>query len=276
MRKINFLMLIVGLCMALLISGCASPATKKVDPKDVVMNAYQKLASLKNYHASMDVTSSFMVKDKNVNMVMKGEMDIQQKPMMFKNTLNIISDTGSQKLEQKIVQYAEESGNQLIVYSNLDNKWVKQAMDKADCDPIKDFDNYFKGITSVTQKSEDGDAVTYEVVVSGSYVKEKLQKAVESMGMKNLQITDERMKSLGDFKYTVKIDKKTSNISKIDIDLSSFMAKLGESLAQDQSVPDDQKQMIKDIFSSMKTSSSMTLSQFDSVGEISIPAEAKK
>jgi outer membrane lipoprotein-sorting protein len=269
-------MIILGVCIALFVSACASPAATKANPKEVVTNAYQKLSSLKSYHLTMDVVSSFTVKDKNVSMVMKSEMDIQQKPIMYKNLLNITTDMGGKKIEQKVTQYAEEADNQLMVYSNIDNQWVKQAMDKAEYDPMKDMDGYIKGISSVTPKAEDSEAVTYEIVLGENYVKERLQKTLGTMGMKNVQLTDEMVKSLGDFKYTVKIDKKTATISKIEFDLTGIMVKLGEVLAQDQNVPEDQKQALKEIFKSMKSSTSMTLSQFDSVANITVPAEAKQ
>lgn len=276
MRNFKILSLLLGICVALLVSACASPVTKKADPKEAVTNAYQKLVNLRSYHMTADITSTIKVKDQTVNTTMQSEMDVQQKPMLFKNTMNITAEGGSQKSEQKVIQYAEQSGKQLMIYSNVNNQWVKQAMDLAEYDPLKDFDNYIKAIISVTQKSEDGTTVTYEVIAGGNYLKDNIQRNMASIGMKNVPITDELIKNIGDFKYTVTIDKKTSTISKLDMDMSDIMAKLGDVLAESKDVPENQKQTVKDLFKNMKVTSMITLSQFDSIGSIVIPAEAKQ
>ena len=96
-----------------------------------------------------------------------------------------------------------------------------------------------------------------------------------SMGQ-NLKIPDEVFQCLGDLKYELTIDKKTSTVSKMDMDLSDFMHKLGSTLADKENMPAEQKQVIKAMFESMQIKSTVIFSQFDSAGSIVIPEEAKK
>ena len=56
---------------------------------------------------------------------------------------------------KKITQYMEESGDQLIMYSNINNRWLKQVLQKTTRNPAAQFEGYIKAITSITQKSED-------------------------------------------------------------------------------------------------------------------------
>jgi len=269
--------IMMALCMmSMVISACSSSTVAKADPKETVTKAYQKLASLTNYHMTLDVTNSMTVQGKTMNSVVKGELDIQQNPMLCKNIMSISSEMDSRKNEQTITQYMEESGEKVIVYSGFGGKWNKQSMEKSDYNPLSDYDGYMKAITSVTQKSEDANSTVFEVIASGSALKEKMQEQLSKMNMKKDSITDDMLKDLGDLKYTVTVDKKSGYISKIDIDLSSFMSKLGNNLAASQQIPDNQKEMVKEMFTSMKISSTATLSNFNSAEKIIIPEEAKK
>ena len=83
-------------------------------------------------------------------------------------------------------------------------------------------------------------------------------------------------KDLGDFTYTITISKKDNIVSKMNMDLSNMMASIGVNIAEKQDIPEDKKQIIRDLFANMKMESSITLSQFNQVGPISIPPEAKK
>ena len=57
---------------------------------------------------------------------------------------------------------------------------------------------------------------------------------------------------------------------------SDFMHKLGSTLAKKETMPAEQKQVIKAMFESLQLKSTVTFSQFDSIGNIVIPEEAKK
>lgn len=278
MRKTKlFFLLLVATGLSLLISACslASFSPTKEDPKGTVTKAYQKLNSLDNYHMSMDISSSMTMQNQNVAMVMKGEMDVQKKPVRFKNTMSIVSELAGKKVEQAIVQYMEESGDQFIIYSNINNQWMKQAVPKNGYNPLEEFNNYLQAITSATLKSEDANTSVFEVVASGSILREQIQKNLAAMGLQTVNNAD-IFKDLGDFTYNVTVDKKTGTISKLDIDLSALLGKIGNNLAEAKDGPAEQKNSIKEAFANMKVKTSVVLSQFNSTADIVIPEEAKK
>jgi len=277
MRTLKFSSMILVFCiMTLLVSTYSSPVLAKATPKETVSQAYQKLASLRNYHMTLNVATSMMTTGINMNYVVKSELDIQQNPMMCKNNMSTSLEIGSPKNEQTITQYIEEVGDNITIYSQINNKWSKQSMPKGDYNPLSEYDNYMQAITSVTQKSEDANATVFEVIADGHALKDNLQQQLSKINIKQTLLTDEILNNLGDLHYTVTIDKKNGSISNIDMDLSTFISSLGNALTRSQDIPDAQKQMIKDIFTNMNMTSNVSLSQFNRVEKISIPEAAKK
>ena len=176
MRKLKLLSML-ALCLTVLLTSACSSNTTAVskDPKEAVTNACQKLNSLKNYHMSMVIESSLNVNGQPVKSTAKGEMKIQKSPLLCENIMEITADAPS-KISQKITQYMEESGDQLIMYSNINNHWMKQILPKTTQSPAAQFEGYIKAITSVTQKSEDENSIVYEVVASGNELKKEYRK----------------------------------------------------------------------------------------------------
>lgn len=111
---------------------------------------------------------------------------------------------------------------------------------------------------------------------AGSELKNNIESQMAGSMGQNLKIPDEVFQCLCDLKYELTIDKKTSTIAKMDMDLSDFMHKLGSTLAKKETMPAEQKQVIKAMFESLQLKSTVTFSQFDSIGNIVIPEEAKK
>lgn len=253
-------------------TGACSPANG-ADPNEVVRKAYQKFLDVKSYHMTMGVTTSMTVFGNNLNVVMNGESDVQVKPMLMKSIMTVKMNMGQNQSEQTILQYAEQAGDQFVVYSNAKNQWVKQSVPMVN--PMNEYDNYFKGITSVTPVRETADATVYEVTVSGSYLRENIERAMASAGAKNMKLPMEIFNNLGDFKYTLFIDKKTAMISEMVIDLSDFIKTIGANIAEMPNVPEGQKKMLKEMFGNARMVTTVSFSQINGVGKIQIPQEAK-
>lgn len=277
----RFLQAILVLCiMTVFVSVCSASDSAPVtnsDPKEIVTAAYQKFLALKNYHMSVATEASLSFQGKSTNIITKGEWDIQAKPMVFKNNMNIIMDTASdtitKKTERKVEQYIEESGKQLIVYSKINDQWTRQILPYSNL--LNQYDNYFKAIVSVTPVNEDADSTVFEVVESASYLKENFDRVMASTGMQKVKLTDDLLKDLGDIKYTVTVDKKTATVSKIDMDLSEFVATIGNNLAESAKVPDNQKEIIRQVLTNMKVVTNIAFSRFGKVDKIIIPPEVK-
>jgi hypothetical protein len=279
MKKMRNLAIMAALCtMIVLISGYSSVNASPVgpDPKETVIKASQKLLGFKNYHMTLATTTSMAVQGKHVKSVVKSEFDVQVNPLLGKNNMDITTYADANIITQKLVQYLEQSGDQLIVYSNADNQWFKQSIPLAGYNPLKQHENYIKAIKSATVKSEDAKATVFAVVADGSYMKEELKRNMALAGMQKIQLTDEFLKGLNDLTYEITIDKQTGTISRMEMDLSDFMSRFGTSLVETMQMPDDKKTMIREMFSSMKIVMNATFSQFNKVRKITIPQEAKQ
>jgi hypothetical protein len=277
MRKMKSWSFVMVLCLlTMLTAACGNGTAMKQDPKEAVAAAFKQLATYKNYHMTMDVESAGKINGTDAKSVVKSEIDFQQNPLLVKNEMNIDSENGSTKINSHILQYMEKSGDKILVYTNVNNRWLKQTLPQGDYNPLKDAENAMKSLKSVTKTSEDANVAVFEVVPNRDYVKNKIQHQLQMMGMKDVAVNDELIKAVGDLKYTVTIDKKTANITQINMDLTDFMARFGKALANLSKAPSDQKKAIEQVFSNMKVNTTIYFSNFDKVGKITIPAEAKK
>jgi len=253
-------------------SAFCSPVTTEPDAKEVVILAYQKFLALENYHMTTDTTASFTLPGHEVTVLMKSEGDAQAKPMLLKNVMTMTMNAAGIQKEQTIVQYAAEAGNQLVFYSQINNLWTKQLLPYYN--PLAEYNNYFKAIKKVTLLDHGGDSDIYQVIIEGSYLEESIGRMTASLGMQKMLVPKDITKNAGDVKYNITVDKKNSNISRIDFDLSELMATIGNNLSVSTEVPEQQKMVMIAIFNNMKLVTSVTFSQLNLAEKIIIPREA--
>ena len=68
-------------------------------------------------------------------------MNLQQNPLLCENNMVINSDTPQGKIEQKVLQYMQEAGDQLVVYSSVNNHWTKQSLPKSSYNPSAELES---------------------------------------------------------------------------------------------------------------------------------------
>jgi hypothetical protein len=275
-KKNNLLTIIVFCIMTIFVSSWSSvscAAAKQATPKETVIQAYQKILNLKNYHMTIDTTSSIAVQGKNVKTVMNGELDIEESPLLCKSNMNVTIDTELEKVTKTMVQYIGESGDNLIVYSKKNNQWVKQSLAKGSYNPRSEYDDYVKGIKKVIITRDDAKFTVFEVVVRGSSLKEDMKRSIASLGIAKVELADDFLKDLSDVTYYITIDKNTGTITQMEMDLSSLMSKFGNDFTDSMKIPTEKKKAIKDTFSSMKIVTNITFSQFGTVEKISVPQD---
>lgn len=202
----------------------------------------------------------------------KGEYDFQEKPMLGKMTMNLSMKEGTRKFEQEFTFYLEEAENHILWYSNENNnQWLKRSLPKNNSD--QQSEEYLKAIKNVILKSEDGNARIFEVTVDMNYIKENIRQKTTTANAPNKKQMLDILDSLDDFTYFVTIDKKTSSISKVEMDLSDWASKMVNNFADSQSDSSEQKDRFKGMFVNMKITGTITFSE--NSGEIIIPEEVK-
>ncbi|SDE88413.1 hypothetical protein SPACI_036180 [Sporomusa acidovorans DSM 3132] len=277
LRMKYWAMMIPVLLITIWSSICgAAPAVPAeiTDYKTFVTQAYEKLHAQDNYHMTINTTGSMSIQGNKMDIMVSGECDAQTKPMVIKNVMNISLANASQKNEQKVIQYIEESKDQLTVYTNADNHWIKQSMPYYN--PIDEYANYSQAIIGVELIGETAGSQVFSVTMDGSYLRKNIEQAIVSSGMKNIKLPESLFNGLGNFTYTVTIDKKTATISKMDMDMSGFLAAVGENIANLQEIPSGQKAAIREMFNQARLNTTVTFSKFNQVDKIVIPPEVKR
>ena len=275
-KRMNAPFVAVLCAVILLISGWCpvNAAALQQDHKETVIQASQKLLNFANYRMTIDSTTLMTVQGKHVKSVVKGEYDVQVKPLLGKNTIDITTYVDSDQYTNKIVQYIEENEDQIAIYSNMDKQWLRQSLPKAAYNPLNDYNSYIKAIKNVTIKNQDADATVFKVVASGTYMKEELKRSMALVGVGNIQLTDDFLKELSDLTYYLTIDRKTGTVTRVAMDSSDFMKQFGNSLVDTMQVPNDKKALLREMFNSMKTVTHISFSQFNKIGKITIPQDA--
>jgi hypothetical protein len=242
--------------------------------KELVVKAYDQMSKMQSYRMTMDITGSMTLLGKTTDIVMHGDCDTQVKPMLAKNVMKVTVGDGTAKKDQMITQYIEESKGQINVYTNNNGKWEKMSM--AHYDPIADYADFAKGISNVALVEENDETFVFAVTIDGSYLKENIDRVMNSASMKKANLPEDIFKNIGDITYKVTIDKKTSVISKTDMELSDLFAAIGKSfIDRENKLSDTEKAMVREIFNNMKFNVTMVISKINSVDKITIPNEVK-
>jgi len=278
MQKIRRMSIMLAVAIfTLAVSVCsASPSWDgpETSPEETVINALQQMAALKSCHFNMDVTAALSFQGKSLDASIKGGTDCVQKPLLCNSTYNLTVDLDSEKFQRNFAQYIEESGDKTIIYTNIDNHWTQMA--QPTFSPNINFNDYAKSITKVRMLRNDGDLAVFEVkVASGSLLKDTMDQYMTATGAPVPPAAADVLKDLGDFKYTVTINRKTSLVTRFDMDLSEFVAKLGNSILQTLNMPEDKTKPFQEALRTVKIRLSMSFSQYDAVGPITIPPEVK-
>ncbi|MCE5285952.1 MAG: hypothetical protein LLG02_08930 [Pelosinus sp.] len=275
MRKVQRLSLAVMFCLVTMLA-CVNVAMAAEDnSRATVIAAYRKLAEVTSYHMTMTGNMSMSIEGKDFQAAMNSEMDILIRPLLCKNNMDMTFNANGKEKHESIVQYVERSGKQILTYSYINGKWARQSLPGGEYNPARDFGDFVKAIKSAVLVSEDDNSAVYEVTADGRYLKDSMKRQMDSIGLKKMGMADGLVGALGDLTYTITIDKNAGTISGMDLDLSPFLVAIGDNMANQLPGPEEKKQELREMFSSMQMQMSFTLSQFDSIEPFTIPDEAR-
>jgi len=273
MRKVKLPAVFAVFCLlTVLVAGIssASAAATVTDPKETIIKAIKSMQQAGSSHVNFDLSVS-LPQANNMDIAAKGEYDLQEKPMLGKMTMNLLMKEGTRKFEQDFTFYFEEAENQIWCYTRANNQWQKRSLPKNSFDQQRE--EYLNALKNVTLKSEDANVKVFEVTVDMKYLKENLRQKTSAMDGPNTKLMFNLLDNLDDFTYLVTIDKKTSDISRIEMDLSDYIPKIVSNIAESESGSREQKDRFKEMFVNMKMTVAMTFSK--NRGNITIPEEVK-
>ncbi len=278
--------------------------TIPVDAKAIFTQASSKSSDWKNYDADIALNMSMPVKDdagsvQTINMNMKMYMTIFMDPSIkAKINSNVIINMMGQEVVQPVMDmYLTANDKTLATYTGTyDDKgsiaWVKSAVeDEAFTELFKHDKEAIKANLELTEKytkdvkyfgkykDEDGRTLLrLQYTMSGQIYNDMFGKYIEEMSAASEQdaMTAEIIKnfangSFGDLTYIAYVDEATGEMVKYEMDLSSIINSVMESMtAVIKDVPAQEMEMLKQ----MKATMNMKILNVNNAKDFEIPKEA--
>ena len=287
MKKMNrFLALAMALVMLLALCACGEGGTRSVITPDFesrMRQAQENMSKLESMHMemSMDVTMELSVLGQTQPMDMRVyyTMDTQNEPARTK----LVITTSSMGQSQEQVMYTDESG---MIYMQLDGRsWQRQsAQGNSQANEMQPDQMLQLFLNSAGSFRETGSetingskATVYSGVLGGDYVKQVLETTGLGSTLGEALGTGDAgnlFDNLGEIPMTVAIDDESGLVVRYTMDMAQVMENLMKNLFNSMLT----SQGLNGVEIEIKISNCMataTLSQFNSVPEIVIPAEAK-
>jgi hypothetical protein len=256
----------------------AAGVVTEVDATPYMKTVYEKMLALENYHADIAIQIQTSLMTVTVN----NSSDIEVNPMRYKNDLQFaMMDTAHRSVKSNITQYMEQVDNQLISYTEMDGKWIKQtlpyinkksgaATDVADC---------MKLIKKAVVSSETDTEKVITVTMDHKVLKEMTMDILKQSGKEYkdyVAFAETIFNSLGEISYVLNIDKTTNTVTHLTIDLSDATQKSVLAILNQSTIPDKEKAQLKSLFGSAKVTLDCEYSNFNQVSPIVIPQEVKE
>ena len=287
MKKMSrFLALAMALVMLLALCACGEGGTRSVITPDFesrMRQAQENMSKLESMHMemSMDVTMELSVLGQTQPMDMRVyyTMDTQNEPARTK----LVITTSSMGQSQEQVMYTDESG---MIYMQLDGRsWQRQsAQGNSQANEMQPDQMLQLFLNSAGSFRETGSetingskATVYSGVLGGDYVKQVLETTGLGSTLGEALGTGDAgnlFDNLGEIPMTVAIDDESGLVVRYTMDMAQVMENLMKNLFNSMLT----SQGLNGVEIEIKVSNCMataTLSQFNSVPEIVIPAEAK-
>ena len=287
MKKMNrFLALAMALVMLLALCACGEGGTRSVSTPDFesrMRQAQENMAKLESMHMemSMDMSMELSVLGQTQPMDMRVyyTMDTQNEPARTK----LVITTSSMGQSQEQVMYTDESGT---IYMQIDGRsWQRQsAQGNSQANEMQPDQMLQLFLNSAGSFRETGSetingskATVYSGVLGGDYVKQVLETTGLGSTLGEALGTGDAgnlFDNLGEIPMTVAIDDESGLVVRYTMDMAQVMENLMKNLFNSMLT----SQGLNGVEIEIKISNCMataTLSQFNSVPEIVIPAEAK-
>lgn len=287
MKKMNrFLALAMALVMLLALCACGEGGTRSVITPDFetrMRQAQENMAKLESMHMemSMDVTMELSVLGQTQPMDMRVyyTMDTQNEPARTK----LVITTSSMGQSQEQVMYTDESG---MIYMQIDGRsWQRQSAQGSsqanEMQPDQMLQLFLNSAGSFRETGSEtingSKATVYSGVLGGDYVKQVLETTGLGSTLGEALGTGDAgnlFDNLGEIPMTVAIDDESGLVVRYTMDMAQVMENLMKNLFNSMLT----SQGLNGVEIEIKISNCMataTLSQFNSVPEIVIPAEAK-
>ena len=265
--------------LALSAAGCGSTAVMDTAEVEALLAKSQEtMAAVESMAAEMTMEMNMALGDEVMETTSVANIQTKQEPLQMQMDLSVVMDDGSEM--EQMQMYAEEVDGKLMTYMYSADTWYAQTMELGDLGQYNAEQNmelYLNNIQSFKASGKETINGTKTTKIEGVITGEAMEKAIMDSGAADsaasMGVTEEQLQSMyadmGDLPIAMWIDAE-GYVLKYEMDLTEMMQKIVN--AAMGAVGETETE---DAISIAKASVSMVCSDFNAVGEITIPAEAK-
>lgn len=265
--------------LALSAAGCSSTAgMDTAEVEALLAKSQETMAAVESMAAEMTMEMDMALDDEVIETTSVANIQTKQDPLQMQMDLSVVMDDGSEM--EQMQMYAEEVDGKLMTYMYSADTWYAQTMELGDLGQYNAEQNmelYLNNIQSFKASGEETINGTKTVKIEGVIAGEAMEKAIMDSGAADsaasMGVTEEQLQAMyadmGDLPITMWIDAE-GYVLKYEMDLTEMMQKIVN--AAMGAVGETETDYAISI---AKASVSMVCKDFNAVGEITIPAEAK-
>lgn len=267
---------IAAMVLAMVLTGCGG-GTKTAEAEELLRQAESKMQTVESMAAEMTMEMDMALGETVMETTTVANILTRQEPLQMQMELSMDMGDGA---VQQMQMYAEEAGEHLKAYLYSADTWHTQTMPAEELeqyDAEENMELYLEHLESYqvsgTEKIQDVQTTRIDGIMRG----EAMEEAIESSGVvasaAGMGVTEEQLEKmyqdLKDLPLSLWIDSE-GYVRKYELDLTKMMQQIMETALAGVAGSGE-----TDGFSVQKTMVSMICGQFNQVGEITIPAEAK-
>ncbi|NLK72778.1 MAG: hypothetical protein GX285_07160 [Clostridiales bacterium] len=271
---------IISLLVIFAMTACAEKDLSKDKTAEEILEAsINASAKWENYEMGIESQIEMDVPQQGkMKMNMQGSGTVFVNPMKMHMKMDV--EIQDMEQNQSIDQYMMQEGDTFVIYQNTEGQWYKIVLDDPglmemiSMDPMENVQLFLKYLTHAEIVGEEvidkRNTVKIDMTVSFEMYKELLEKnqALDITGILGTGVID-KLSNIGDFTYTIWIDKENLETVKYYMDLSKPMAGIGDAMAGGD-IPAE----LTEIYKNMKMDLTMTISNQNKSKDFELPAEA--
>ena len=277
MFKKSKLVAVSTLGLSILFSGCG--AANKVDAKEVLKAASEKMKEAKSYEMDMTMIMDVVENEESVSMTMETSGKCIVKPeLTFQMDSSMDMSVNGESQNITMQQYVVKEDSQYMMYTNTMGLWGKTplaGLAEAEAmmqDTHQNLDMYLTTIDDITisgDKAINGiDCNEIKVNITKEYFDEALGnfEMLQTFGYDEatLEATLNALSDLDGLPVYYYVSKESNDLMGCNMDMSELMKKLLTGMSGEEGDSVDELKMMMDI----------TYNNIDGVSEITLPEEA--
>lgn len=225
-----------------LAAGCLTGCGGKSD-ETILTGSVKSINSAKNFDMAMKMSGK-------ISMTVEGqsqdiEMSTEVKGTQFTDPLKakLMTTVTTAGMSITTEGYIQKDGDQYVYYAKMGNEWTKMSLGDLDAAMAKTNSMQKQLVEDVSKYTKKDDIeengkkyLAYEYTVTGDSLKGMMDSLESSMGSlmgdtsgESADMIDEMIKSIGDVKMTVLIDRETEAIYQIRYPMADMLNKMMDS-----------------------------------------------